>query len=386
MHKLKILLVSRNPWGDSLGVSKVHFDLKHEYEKLGHQVDYLSWDVLYPDGQSTYDSIMGPLFTKKIFQYLKANAYKYDVIDANCECVPYSKASFNFFGVLVFRSHGLPQTYQENLQSPVFKKILEKTQKKVRLKTRIGNLYRSLHREVGIKELNGSIDHADLVHCLNQAEYDFLVHYGIAKEDIKHIPNGLADSYILQASKLPVEYKENTLSFIGSWTFRKGITDLDEILNVTQAQAEVKLLNLIGGHVEAAKVESYFSTANKSLLKIIPRFTQESLLSLICDVKVGVFPSYVEGLPLSIVEQLACGIPVVAYKVPGSIEILQKVDSDLLIESGNTKEFGKKVAEILNMADNDYTILSLRCKEVARDFTISKVAAEFIKEYQNKLN
>ena len=51
MRKLKILLVLQYQFTDCYGVGKVHFDLKKEYEKLGHQVDTLSWTDLYPKGE-----------------------------------------------------------------------------------------------------------------------------------------------------------------------------------------------------------------------------------------------------------------------------------------------------------------------------------------------
>ena len=385
MVKLKILLVLQYPWCDTLGTSKIHFDLKKEYERMGQQVDTLSMDDLYPNGQSFF-SRMFALYTKKILRYLKKNAFKYDVIDSNFTCIPFPKKAFGFSGHLLFRSHGLPPLYREYEQTPVFKKILDERKQNIRLKTKIGNICRAVQRKIETKALYASIEHADIVHCLNTAEHEFLLNYGIPKERLLLVPNGLADQYISEANKLPVENKENIISFIGSWTFRKGITDLDGILNVIRSKSEVEKLQLLGGDQNENIVEKEFETYNKPIISVTPHYKQEQLLSLIGNTKVGILPSYVEGFGLTMVEQLACGIPVVAYKVPGPTDILSEVDPSLLIEPGEVVKFGEKVAEVLNMPDADYQKLAMRCKLRSKDFCLSKIASQFIDVYKRDVN
>ena len=73
------------------------------------------------------------------------------------------------------------------------------------------------------------------------------------------------------------------------------------------------------------KVESFFEFENRTLLNIVPTYNTLELNELLKNVKVGISPSYIEGFGLAIVEQLACGIPVVAYKVPGPKDILNQL-------------------------------------------------------------
>lgn len=386
MSKLKILLVmGYHAWGNTMGIPKVFFDFKKEYDRMGHHVDTLSYYDLYPKGQNKLARIFGPTFPELILKYLKKNAYQYDVIDANFECVPYPKKAFNYNGLLVFRSHGLPQVYQIYENIPPYKTVCDELQKNKKIKTRFGNLYRALDRKVGLKELNASIEHADVVHALNSHEYDFLLSEGVPKEKLVTLPNGLQDAYIKEAAKQEVCNKKNNISFLASWTHRKGIMELNQIVNDLSSQLQLDEFHLLGGDQPEKVVLKQFEESNFSKLKITPKFEQEALVSLLNNSKVGIFPSYVEGFGLAVVEQLACGIPVVAYHVPGPADILPEVDPSLLIASGDTKALCNKVVEILNMPEDVYKKLALRCKERAKFYSMSKVAESFLDVYKNHI-
>jgi glycosyltransferase involved in cell wall biosynthesis len=380
MKHLKILFILQSPWGTNLGVSKVHYDLKEAYEKLGHKVDYLDLKKLYPKGQSMYDKVYGQLYTEKIFNYLSKHAYKYDVIDANYSCIVYPKSAYNFKGIVVYRSHGLQPLYRQIEQSAVYKKMEVFTYNKVAFKTKLGNLLRFIQKKDGDYELFNSIRHADIVHALNQAEYEYFIEYGVPKNKIFLIPNGIPDELSEKSQSISLNSKHSEISFVGSWTLRKGIKDLDSIIKEAQKQAKIEKVNLLGGGTNS-NVYSSFDNQNHSLLKIVPRYSQNELPTLLEHTKVGVFPSYAEGFCLAILEQIALGIPVVAYNTPGPIDILQSIDKTLVIRPGDKEAFGRKVAEILNLDDENYMALSLKCRERAEAFKINKISQQFIDAY-----
>ncbi|MDQ6812947.1 MAG: glycosyltransferase [Bacteroidota bacterium] len=381
MEKLRILLVLQTPWGTSLGMSKVHYDLKQEYEKLGHVVEYLDWNRLYPRGQNPYDKVFGPLYSEKILNYLRKHANRYDVIDANFNCIPYPKSDYNFKGVVVYRSHGLQPLYRQIEQSAAYKKMESLEGNKISFKTRIGNFYRYLQKKDTDHELFSSINHADIVHALNQAEYDYFLEYGIQKEKIALIPNGVPDEKIVESDDLIRFVKRNEVTFIGAWTFRKGIKDINCIISEVVKYTILEQINLLGGG-ENQQIYSFFEARFHPLLLVKPHFSQNELFELLKQTKVGIFPSYVEGFGLAILEQLAFGIPVVAYHTPGPLDILQPLNEGLLIKPGDKVAFGKKVLEILNLNDERYAELSQKCKERAHQFRISEISHKFITTYQ----
>jgi len=96
---------------------------------------------------------------------------------------------------------------------------------------------------------------------------------------------------------------------------------------------------------------------------------------------VGLFPSYIEGFGLSVLEQLACGIPTIAYDVPGPRHILNTSAAGLLVPAGNAKAMTDRALEILRMNESDYSALSAKCRQTAEQLRWEEIAADTIREY-----
>lgn len=378
-------MVARGELTNILGTLKVHYDLKKEYEKQGHVVDVLDYSVIYPKGLNEFTKIFGRLYTYKFWRFLKKHAHKYDVIDANSECVVYPKESFGFKGVLLVRSHGIRPVYDNAEKIKSYKAAFDKERETIKFKTRLGNIYRYIQKKPGFKEFFKSVKFADLVHCLNSEEYDYFLKLGVPKEKLLSIPNSLPDAFIHQLNQSKTDKKLDSLAFIGSWTIRKGIKDIDNIITKIRKKTHIKSLFLLGGHYNEQIITKDFSPLNIEILQIIPIFKPEQLSTYLETCKIGLFPSYVEGFSLAVIEQLACGIPVVAYRVPGPLDILKGLDESLLIEPGNTEAFANKVIEILKLNKTDYSDLSEKCKIESRKYLLSDISQQFLNAYKKKL-
>jgi glycosyltransferase involved in cell wall biosynthesis len=386
---MRILLVLEVPLDAGWGMSKVHYNLKIAFEKMGHQVDYLDWRKLYPHSQSVYDKMFGSVFQERILEYLKINAHKYDVIDANVKCIPYPKKSFKFKGLLVCRSHGVDPLYSQIMQSAIFKKMEvfnDGRFQKISFKTRIGNAYRSFIRKNGDSDFFASLKNADLVHALTLSDSSYFKELGIAEDKLIVVPNGLDDEFIDKANMTNIAKRKNELSFLAAWRINKGILDLPEILKHIIQHAKIDSVNLLGVGIRKEIIENLFTNIVKNSLQIVPRFNASDLFHLLPNNKVGIFTSYCEGFGLAIVEQLAFGIPVVAYNTSGANSILNEIDTTLLVKVGDTTALANKVIEIINMDELQYLTLCEKCKKRVLDFKIGKIAEMFIELYKKHAN
>ena len=100
----------------------------------------------------------------------------------------------------------------------------------------------------------------------------------------------------------------------------------------------------------------------------------------------GVFPSYVEGFGLAVLEQLAAGIPTVAFDVPGPGGILGPQLAELLVPAGNVDALSEKVCQILQLGPVEYEDLSKRSVEVAASLDWGTIAKETIEIYRDQLD
>jgi glycosyltransferase involved in cell wall biosynthesis len=125
-------------------------------------------------------------------------------------------------------------------------------------------------------------------------------------------------------------------------------------------------------------------SSNESI-RCLTSYDPKELPQLIGGCAVGLFPSYIEGFGLSVLEQLACGIPAIAYDVPGPRHIFKNNSAQFLVPAGDVKAMSEHALEILRMNESDYSSLSLKCREIAAQFRWDQIADNNIRAYRNAL-
>jgi glycosyltransferase involved in cell wall biosynthesis len=384
---MKILVVSHSVIGNDNGVGRVHNELIAEYRKDGHEVDKIDYLNFYPKGQNHFDKIFGQTIGEKTFKYLKKNAYKYDVIDANSECIISSKEEINFKGLLFLRSHGARALGERAEKIEKVAKEIKKEKATRTIKTRVGSFLRSLYRGQTIKEYYFSLKYADLVHCLSMAEFDFFKSVGIPTNRIIFIPNGMPAATLNSLQLIGEQRKLNPkiVSFIAGWRIMKGVKDWKEIGHSLIQIRGFKQILLLGTSWPEDWVKKDFESEALPFVKIVTYFKPAQLPLLLKDVRVGIFTSYTEGFCFAVIEQLAAGIPVVAYKVSGVVDVLSQVDSSLLFEPGDIGSLIAKAKQLLEMGNEEYQVLSRKCIEVSKRYALEALAPKYLQTFKNFL-
>lgn len=124
--------------------------------------------------------------------------------------------------------------------------------------------------------------------------------------------------------------------YLGLIIERKGIFDLLDVLNEHKSEFSGKLMLHIGGNGEVEKLNKIIS--DKELQDIVSfegwvdNEKKEELLNL-CDV--FILPSYVEGLPLSILEAMAYNMAIISTNVGGIPSLVIDKKNGFLFEPGD---------------------------------------------------
>jgi glycosyltransferase involved in cell wall biosynthesis len=118
---------------------------------------------------------------------------------------------------------------------------------------------------------------------------------------------------------------------------RKGFHWLDAIAKGIGDIAELACAT--GGRAAPAGDHSH--------LKQLGAIRPDALPELYRSASVFVLPSVREGMSLAQLEAMATGLPVVAWRVPSSMELLGDVQSDLLAELGDVDGFIERVRWLL---------------------------------------
>lgn len=158
---------------------------------------------------------------------------------------------------------------------------------------------------------------------------------------LKLIYNGV-DSKKFKYS-LPKEKTKIKIAQISRLEKHKGILDLIKAFKMLNKD-NVELL-IAGEGIEKEKIDKYIIN-NKLENKIkLVGFVQTN--EFLKEIDILVLASYSEAFPLTLLEGLSCGIPIIATNVDGIPEIIQNDYNGYLFEAGNIKNLSLLLNEMI---------------------------------------
>lgn len=134
----------------------------------------------------------------------------------------------------------------------------------------------------------------------------------------------------------PVDNKNLEMIFIASLERRKGIFDLLFSINELVKSGHMIALKIVGDGYLKNEVINYIEMNNLNTVDLLG--FREDIKDLISKADILVLPSYDEGLPLSILEALSSGRPVIATRIAGIPEVVSDENNGFLFNPGDTKE------------------------------------------------
>lgn len=379
-HPLKILMVLHMPWNRNLGGSRVQMELAEEFRILGHQVEKFDYFDAFPQTKSSqFAELIRPSFAAKAKAFVQANAHRFDIIDAHQGNLPFSKQELRLNGLLVARSVGLYAFCEEFLQ-------LERSKWSHQRKgNQIANLLRDWRQKRESPNYLRSFQTCDLINLPNFDELTYVRDTWGLGDKCAVFPFGLSQqrqqTFTQAVQPACRRLPKKQVAFIGYWSTRKGSKDWAEIMKRTKAKVPDVRFLFLGTGLSAKEVLADLNLPAYDWIEIIPHYNSDELPGLLCGATIGAFPSYMEGFGFAVLEKLACGLPTVAYNIPGPREMLHPLESSLMVPVGNIEAFTAQLSKLLQLDETAYAQLSQRCLQIAQTFAWSKIAREHLNVY-----
>ena len=113
---------------------------------------------------------------------------------------------------------------------------------------------------------------------------------------------------------------------------------------------------------------------------------QRKMQDFYCAADVLAFPSLADNLPLTVMESLACGTPVVAFNVGGLSDLVVDGKTGFLASVGSTEDFNQKLRWILSFDKARSLEMSKACREhIVEKFSLELQAEQYEKIYEHLL-
>lgn len=301
---MKILLIS--PTSSGIGGIAQHVQgLKKFLEDNNNTVEIISSENTFT---IPIKGLKNPSFM--ISSFLKSKFKKnFDIIHAHN--IPSTLAMKNSTGKKILTIHGIFSEQIDQLHGTTTGKISKKYEK-------------------------DALTWADAITVISKESFDY---YASLEYKILQIPNAINISSL--SSDVDRRY-ENQIIFAGRLSHEKGI---DLLIDIAQKlSAEIDLI-ILGSGPEEKKIQNLVKKQKN--IHFLGYQNKEKTISLIRGSDILIQPSLNEGISSTIVEAMACKIPVIATNVGGNKELINE-QTGLLVDPNSCSQFLDKIMYILS--------------------------------------
>lgn len=206
--------------------------------------------------------------------------------------------------------------------------------------------------------------------------------YGIKKRNVPVIFNGIN----LEKCILKINYSSDqtfSILHIGRFSEAKNHFELLKAFKIFNDKYPNSVLNLIGDGELKEKIEDYVK--NNHLEKFVKFLgLQSNVYPFLNKADIFTLPSKYEGIPMTLIEAMATGLPIVATEVGGIPDMLKNNES-ALITKVNVEEVAEAFEKLFLNEELRKKLGKNALKESMR-FTSKEMAKKYIFVYQKNYN
>jgi glycosyltransferase involved in cell wall biosynthesis len=203
--------------------------------------------------------------------------------------------------------------------------------------------------------------------------------YGHPPGRIWYVPNGVNGNFFLPRQF--ADASANRLLYVGTWLDRKGVRYLADAFAALTARSPEVQLTIAGCIFPEEQVKAYFSTEIRNRISVFPFLARDAMPALYAAHAIFVFPSLVEGMPLTLLEAMAGAMPVVTTNTCGMSDLIDNETNGLLVPAADVAALANAIDRLRNSPELRRT-LGVRAQESARRYTWDRIARQLEQVFQ----
>jgi len=215
---------------------------------------------------------------------------------------------------------------------------------------------------------------ADAITAGSKEAYEYYSDLGY---DVHYIPNAI------NIGELPLDVKqkyEKQIIFVGRLSKEKGVNSLIELAKILPK--EIHLI-IVGSGPFENKIKNI--AEKYSNIKFLGYLPKNKVIPLLRGSFALIQPSLAEGISTTVLEAMACQIPIIGTNVGGNKELIINNENGFLISPNSIEELNEKIILLSNNVDlvEKFGNKSL---ELVKKFEWSTVGKKYVKLYESLMN
>ena len=181
--------------------------------------------------------------------------------------------------------------------------------------------------------------------CLTRTDAESVARIVGGDGKIFVVPNGV-DTELFK----PVSVKDsNLIIWVGRFVPEKGLVYfLRAMRTVVEEHHDVRLVLVGDGPLRTELVKWVNKLGLTGKVDFVGSVGRVEVAELLSKSSIFVFPSLREGLPLSVLEAMACGVPVVGSDIPGVNDVVTHGENGFLVLPKDSKGLAESVLALLD--------------------------------------
>jgi glycosyltransferase involved in cell wall biosynthesis len=185
----------------------------------------------------------------------------------------------------------------------------------------------------------------------------------------------------------PKTSKKWDITFMGRLERMKAVDLFPEMLSILKQEFPTLRFLMTGeGSLRESLLEQFEKMGVSALVEYPGVVDIEKVPDLINQSRIFIYPSREEPFGLSILEAMACAVPVITTNVFGPSEIITQSSDGLMVSPGNVKELTDSIRFLLQHEDLRLAIGTNGRKTVESRFDIKMHADNLVNIYENLIS
>jgi glycosyltransferase involved in cell wall biosynthesis len=213
--------------------------------------------------------------------------------------------------------------------------------------------------------------------------------FGVPQNKIHLIANGIdLDRFVMTNEQMRREARQKTdigdkplIGIIARLSDVKGIDVLIKAMPLILKEIPSSNLLIAGQGPQEVALKKLTQDLGLSAC-IHFKSTVNQTQDLLCAFDVFVMPSLMEGLGLSVMEAQACGIPVVASRVGGLVDLIEDGKSGYLVAVNDPKALADRIIEVLRAPQQSKVMAQQARLNIEQRFSARQMLQETLGVYE----